>query len=54
MYGKESQTEAGAWVVLIFWQNTRLAVLIGVVLRRKKRVDSEQMMPETSAYQQLK
>ena len=36
MYGKESQTEAGAWVVLNFWPNFRLAVLIAVVLIEKR------------------
>ena len=36
--GDGSQTGAGAWVVLIFWPNFRLAVLIEVVLIKKKRV----------------
>ena len=41
MYGKKSQTEVGAWMVLIFWPNFRLAVLIAVVLIKKKRVYDE-------------
>ena len=35
MCGNESQAEAGVWVVLIFWPNFRLAVLIAVVLIKK-------------------
>ena len=34
--GNGTQTGAGAWVVLIFWPNFRLAVLIEVVLIKKK------------------
>ena len=32
--GNGTQTGAGAWVVLIFWPNSRLAVLIAVVLKK--------------------
>ena len=32
------EAEAGAWLVLNFWANLRLAVLIEVVLIKKKRV----------------
>ena len=35
---KGSQTRAGAWVVLIFGPNLKLAVLIELVLIKKKRV----------------
>ena len=35
MRGNESQAEAGAWVVLIFWPNSRLVVLIVVMFIEK-------------------
>ena len=38
MCKNESQGEAGAWVVLIFWANFRLAVLIAGVLIKIARI----------------
>ena len=41
------KTEAGAWAVLIFWPNFRLAVLIAVVLIKRacKRILSLKYKP---------
>ena len=34
-FGKRHETEAGAWLVLNFWANLRLTVLIEVVVIKK-------------------
>ena len=47
---RECQAKVGGLVVLIFWPNLRLAVLIEVVLIEKKRVTLESNPYESCTY----